>query len=363
MAGGALGGCATAPQKPLGVPIDLHRLNQAHYVQVIYTQKQSAKVTYLKKLPSPGTAPAPMACRYANTRHQRWNRGAWIWKTHALLGHPRFAAAFLDKAHRLGLDRLYLYLEGPLDIYRPLLHEAHASGMRIYALTGDPSDVENPSVVYTTIDKVEGYNRSHQLGFSGIQFDIEPYALSAFANHEQAIYERYVHLLRSIRSDIKGRLEWGVVVPFWFDQVQLHHESLIKLIMQQADNVAVMAYRTHYQNIVELANNSLCEGEALGKSVYLGIETSPIPDETHFILSTQQVLHYISYYQGRPYLNHRISSARPLIAHYTVSGSEISFYPDVEAAVRVTAKCPKYDSFAGWIINGLDEGWHVGKMH
>lgn len=356
---GILSGCAVMPSGPPGTPIDPVRLSHARYVQVIYTQRHAAKILYLKTLPSLRPAPAPMVCRDTGTLDHHLTRGAWIWKTADLLEHPRITEAFLRKARARRLNSIYLYLAGSLDNYPPLLREARRLGIRVYALAGEPSDVLHPGTVYASIDKVEQYNRAHHVGFSGIQFDIEPYALASFPNHERATYQQYVRLVKAMRAHIAGRIEWGLVVPFWFRGVRLDHQNLLRLVMSETDNVTVMAYRTHYNAIIALANDSLCEGEALHKRVYIGIETSPIPDRTNFIFSIPQVMRHLHYYHGRPYLDHRIAAAKSTTRHHFVPGSEISFYPHIAMAINMTKRHPHYASFSGWIVDGLDEGWHV----
>jgi len=356
-----LNGCAIAPQKPPGTLIDLERLSHAHYAEITYTEKHATRVQYLAHLPKPSPSLKPMSCWRDGAMHSHLNRGAWIWKTEVLLGHPRFAKAFLQKIHSLRLNRIYLYLAEPLVRYRDLLHEASALGIHTYALAGDPSDVVNTGVIRATIHDVENYNASHHLGFAGMQFDVEPYALPSFQKNKQAIYRRYARLIKTIGLEMKGQLRWGMVVPFWFDDVRVDHESLLKIVMRTADNVTVMAYRSHYRNVIALANNSLCEGKALHKNVYIGIETSPIPDETDFVFSVPQIMRYIHYYHGQPYLDRRVTTAQAPITNYTVTGSEISFYPNFSSAVQITERHPKYASFSGWILDGLDEGWHVHK--
>ncbi len=354
-----LAGCATVPERPPGTPLDGVRLKHARYLQIISSPQRAIRIAYLTALPRPHHAAAPLVCRHAAPRDRHLARGAWIWKTADLLGHPRRTKAFLRKARALRLNRLYLYLTGPLARYAPLLRAAHRLAIRVYALTGDPSNIMNPGAVSASIKAVEHYNRVHRSSFAGMQFDIEPYTLASFPNHEHAVYRRYVRLVNTIRADIGDKMDWGLVVPFWFEDIRLDHKDLLSLVMRDTDNVTVMAYRTHYKAIIALANNSLCEGDALHRNVYIGLETSPIPDRTDFVLSIRQARRYIHYYRGRPYMDRRITGAKSLIAHHVVLGSYISFYPHIATAIHMTKRYPRYTRFSGWILDGLDEEWHV----
>ncbi len=351
-----LGGCASVSQPPR-VAVNPTRFEHARYVEVTYTAHRPPSIRYLETLPAPAHRSLEGTCRPRSQPDRLQTRGVWFWKTRRLLTQARDRRRLRQEMRRLGLDRLYLEVREPLGTLAPLLREFETRGIRVVALSGEPSDIDHPRRVTAVIDAVLDFNRDHVHGFSGLQFDIEPYALPGFARHKRGDYARYARLMREIRARIGRKMKWSVVVPFWFDQVPWKQGSLLAFVLRQADAVAIMAYRSRYAGVLALARPGLCEGQRQGKPVYVGIETAPFPDEDHFFLTRREFRRHLRSSPGHLDLAGRITMADHWVYHYEVKGSALSFYSHPGRIGRLLGRSPAYTSFAGWIIEGLgDEG-------
>ena len=347
-----LGSCATLPPSP-GVPVDPDRLAQARYVEVTYISHRPPEIRYLETLPV--KAPHPRGGRSCEPRghvEQPWIRATWYWKTRHLLLQARARKRLLRSMRRLGLDQLNLEVTEPLGDLSVLVRELETRGIRVVALSGAPGDIDHPRRVEATITSVLHFNRDHARGFSGLQFDIEPYALPGFARHKRRDYLRYARLVREIRARIGGAIPWSMVVPFWFDQVPWKGQSLLTFVQRQADAVVIMAYRSRYPKVLALARPGLCEGQRLGKPVYLGIETAPLPDQDHFFLTRNDFRRELQSGRGQLDLARRITGADPLVYHYEVRGADLTFHAHPDRLRRLLGRSPAYTSFAGWILEG-----------
>jgi hypothetical protein len=254
---------------------------------------------------SPPAAPAPGATRS--------DRALWVWDTAAIIGSPTEQRALADFARRTRVTRLFLQLpdaeaqRGPsgeilLDEskWKPFLALLSGSGLAAHALVGSPSDAfpDQHKRVLATVQHVAAYNSAAAPGerFAGIHFDIEPYLLPGFRGaRRQSIVTGYLDLLAETarRASIAG-LEFGVDIPFWYDSPddltgeltlveyrgvrRFASEHVIDLV----DSVAVMTYRTSAygaDSIVALADGELRYARAKGKRVWIGFETTDLPDE------------------------------------------------------------------------------------
>ncbi len=321
------------------------------------------QISYFKHLPSsPPAIPVSPACEPRKSPPHTV-RGAWIWHVQRLLDQHGALSVLLKQVRSLHLNRLYLAVSGNLSADAPMLREIESRGITVYATLGDPSDIDHWHRVDHAVGAVLAFNRLHGHGFSGLQFDIEPYVLKGFAEHRRELYARYVRLLRKLRIRIGSSLPWSVVVPFWFDQIRWGPGNLLAVVLRQADGITIMAYRSHYRKILALARNGLCAGQLMGKSVELGVEMAPMPNQLHYFLTRRQFRRDIRNHHGHLYFAGEKPPSGRIALHYEVHGSALSFYPDMGSVARLIDRRPGYGSFGGWIIDGLKEGAHAIKNH
>ena len=355
-----LGGCvsnAPAASSP-SIELEAKPLERAKFVEFSYVDHQLKKVTYLDQPPQPEKAVPRMACTRASPApEQGRNLSAWVWRSSDLVRDNKAAEQFIQRARAHGVNEINVQIQPNLDSFEYLLDIASKSGIRVVALDGSPDDVQNPSAPLRVVREVLQYNETHQQGFSGIQFDIEPYLIESFSAQETLILDQYVQLLASLKAATTERIELAVAVPFWFGSKTLHGNNLMELIAANVDRLAIMSYRTQLSQILDIANNALCVGEKFGKPVDLGLEVTRLTDESTVVVSKAQIDTAISIQGDQVLLTRDPRDIQDVVQRVDIPASRLSFFPDTERVFEVTHSPVPYRSFHGWIINGLDEAW------
>jgi hypothetical protein len=241
------------------------------------------------------------------------HKATWVWNTAELLDDSDGQAELLDFLERDGFDRVFLQLPGvagqPSDpgelqidavAMRPLVAAFHRRGMRVYALDGYAPYAlpEFHDGVLKTVDHVIRYNRqsAEQERFYGIRYDIEPYLLPAFHGPRRAVLLQGLLELtaKSAARARSGGLAYGADIPFWYDtlsddtyeRVTVEFRGVDKPVNEHiidlADDVAIMDYRTvayGADGTIRHASGELEYAAALGKPVFVALETFELPDE------------------------------------------------------------------------------------
>ncbi len=350
--------CSSVPAISPRIAIDRSRLSRSRYVEFVYAEQRLSAIDYRKNIIH-RNAPAPhLQCKPSSTI-SRVNPvlGAWVWRSDVLLHNRNTAHRFLHEAAAHGIRNLYLQIHPDLESFAGLLNMAKGFDIKVFALTGSPDDVDDYGPALRIIDQVLAYNQSHATRFSGIQFDVEPYLLKRYSTDKHGVLERYAGLLRALHARTLGKIPFGVVVPFWFDQETVGHRNLMGIVSRNADNLAIMSYRTRIGQLLAVSNNGLCYAQMYGKPAMLGIELRHIPSETHYFIAVSQLSRYIRVSGGHSYLPKDPRQFTHYARSYTVNGSAISFYPHVGAAFRYTRSSIQYRSFSGWIMDGLGQAW------
>lgn len=260
-----------------------------------FTTKQGAS------LPPPMPPSAPL---------RSIRRAMWLWESDKLLKSPpeqRRLLAFCQN-HRI----THLFLQVPYEAQakqgqweidwepfriRPLMAQLHRIGVKVHALDGDPRYALRPwhGRVLALLQAIIRYNREvpPQERFDGIRYDIEPYLLPNFGGiRKQAILKQYLSLLAASQVLAKqANLEFGVDIPFWFDEQNEFFETatevagrpMSELVIDLVDNVGIMDYRTQAygaDGTIAHATGELQYAARRGKKVFVGLETGDLPDET-----------------------------------------------------------------------------------
>ncbi|MDH4218521.1 MAG: hypothetical protein OEW23_07060 [Candidatus Aminicenantes bacterium] len=238
------------------------------------------------------------------------HRAMWLWETKALLGNDLEQDQLVDFCRKNGMTEIFLQLpyeveekdEGRKIIWdtskaKVLLSKLHGAAIKVYALDGDPRYAfrEWHDHVVATIQSVIQFNKSVQPDerFDGLRFDNEPYLLPHFAGvQKESILRQYLDMLR-ISKKIAGsaNLEFGVDIPFWFDQkneffepiTELEGRPLTEHVIDIVDNIGIMDYRTEAygaDGIIAHALGELQYASKVGKKIFIGLETTDLPDET-----------------------------------------------------------------------------------
>jgi hypothetical protein len=261
--------------------------------------------------------PPPLSPPYATPDTEiPQQKAMWVWNTRDILASPEQQSELVAFCRRMMITHLFLQLPnesanlgaaGEIQLeegkWKPFLERLNSNGLRAYALDGSKNYAlpEWRARVLLTVDNVIRFNRSvePQQRFQGIHCDIEPHLLEGFHGPQrEKILRNYLRLLKDIAKKTRpSRLAFGADIPFWYDVPDelsgrpflLEFDGRRKLVSEHVidlvDHVGVMDYRTSAYGadaILAHAQNELAYAAQKGKQVFVGLETSELPDENLF---------------------------------------------------------------------------------
>lgn len=260
-----------------------------------------------------GAAPLPDAVVGA-APVRRLHRATWVWHTAQLIADPAARDSLIAFLERDGFDVVFLQLPDssggsrlPGEIVPdgaglgPIVGALHAAGMQVYALDGYKGYVlpAYQEGVLRTIDHVARYDAASPplQRFDGFRHDIEPHVLPGFDGpRKESLLLRYLEIteLSAARANAAG-LRYGVDIPFWYDAPDADTQEPVLVtfrgerrpvsehVIAIADDIAIMDYRTSAwgaDGTLRHAEGELAYAARLGRPVFIGLETAPLPDET-----------------------------------------------------------------------------------
>ncbi len=244
-------------------------------------------------------------------------RAMWLWETPAVTSGPDARRRLVQFCRTEGITDLFMQLpykaervderwtiSWDRERLRPLIAELHAAGVTVHALDGDPKFglPEWHGQVIATIRSIVEYNRESLPAerFDGIRYDIEPYLLPGFGGVRRTqILQHYLTIVAASQAvAAQAGLVYGVDIPAWFDErneffepvAEVEGRPLSELIIDIVDNVGIMDYRTQAygaDGTIAHAQTELRYAARRGKKVFVGLETSELPDETDFAFSSE----------------------------------------------------------------------------
>ncbi len=215
--------------------------------------------------------------------------GCWIWDSEARLESD---PSWIDFLQQRQVQVLFLQQPPRLDQrLQTLIARLHAAGMQVQALNGDRHDVlpEARPAVSERLQQLARYQQEAppECRFDGLHYDVEPYLLAGFPVRRGQVLGQYLHLVESLCE--QGRTLGLPVVfdlPFWFDQIPLElggrQASVVEHVLERADGVALMSYRTRAEEVLEITAGSRAAAARLGKPCWISLETVPLPDERSY---------------------------------------------------------------------------------
>ncbi|WP_147274678.1 hypothetical protein [Phyllobacterium bourgognense] len=296
---------------------------------------------------------------------------SWVWKPEEWQRKPGEVLAW---AKSMQLDRLYLQLDivsgqvAQPEVLGAFLVEAADLGIAVFAVEGDPGmirgDGRNNALARTgAISRFqEAATPSGRL--AGIQYDIEPYILPAYAFDRRTMWNDWSDTLKQLHALWRGKVE--VVVPFWLTD-DLYGQEAIERIRPFISSLAVMSYRTEDQAIVNVSEPWLTWGVLHGVDIVIALENGPIPDEVHrsYVRSETGTAELVRFSAADAVVlsDVPVSSKEKMIYRFnheiTVSGSRISFQgklPTLLATIdRLRSTFPAWRSFSGFALHGLKQ--------
>src|SRR5690606_26196669 len=148
----------------------------------------------------------------------------------------------------------YLQVNRDIDsmIYEEFIRKAKREGILVEALEGRPEWVykSGQEDIQKFIEWVKTYNSSvgPEASFTGLHFDIEPYALDEWTKVNKVILESWMDNLRSNEKETKGSgLQITMDVPYWLNTVHVPgtNYSMSAWLLEKFDCLVIMNYRNH----------------------------------------------------------------------------------------------------------------------
>lgn len=304
--------------------------------------------------------------RTAGRRQKTPGRGFWVWEYRHALAHPE---TVLGACRRYGCGRLLIQMPALADdaslweAYAHFLSTAPDQGIEAFALDGYPEAIYTPEALLHKVRRLRAVLAGRRL--PGIQLDIEPYLLADFFVDETGLV-RYLAVLEQIREALGAQGRLSVVIPFWFTAQTLRGRPVAFAVMDRADEVAVMSYRTEIDELRAITEDILRYGDLVGTPVWLALETRPLPVERHVVLISEPrraladayvdqtgqrlVLQRPPATDGLAWFRvHHRTTVRP--EHLTFAGQTRT---QVGAAVTAVVTSVTHPSLAGMLIHDLD---------
>ncbi|GIO99772.1 hypothetical protein J14TS5_48580 [Paenibacillus lautus] len=242
-------------------------------------------------------------------------KGTWIWDSYILKQDQDKIISF---ARIKGLTEIYLQVDRDIDpaIYEGFIRKAKSEGIQVEALEGRPEWAyrSKQEDIQKFIAWVKTYNASvgPEASFSGLHFDIEPYALSEWTKDNKTILESWMDNLRLIEKETKGSgLNIAIDVPFWLNSINVPGKdySMSAWMLEKFDCLVIMNYRNHAlgsNGIVENAQAILREASTLKKKVVVAVET----------LESKEGPRVSFYSMSSEVMEKELQSAHNQLAHY-----------------------------------------------
>ncbi len=213
-------------------------------------------------------------------------RSMWVWKTDPV-NNMIARTALLDFCDRTAVNTIYLYFgeisteKSYLDKLAQFLEEAHKRGVRVEALTGNPTWVlsENHQLTLDWIKSFLEFNkgRKKESRFDGVHLDIEPYLLSEWVSDRESIKRQHIELLKKCRQliDSYGKnFSIGLAVPIFFDKEE--NGAYERRILENVDYFALMDYYNDANNIIKNGKTHLEIAKEMKKKIFIGVETQDL---------------------------------------------------------------------------------------
>ena len=214
--------------------------------------------------------------------------GFWYWDYQSAIRDPDGMVAACRQDH---CRRLFLQLPDLRDsdqiwaAYAKLFPLGKAAGIELFALDGAPDMIDHPTILTDKLARLLALLGSGEL--PGMQLDIEPYLLDGFPD-DDTIFDRYLATITRVKAALYGQGRLSVVMPFWFTSTIHQRRPIAFAVMDAADEVAVMSYRTDVEELVAISEDALRYGGLEGVPVWLAMETTRLLPERHVLLKRER---------------------------------------------------------------------------
>ncbi len=258
---------------PFSQRLDLQRL--AHITLSVAADADVVLEECVLLSPEPAVLPTPSV-------------GFWYWDYRSAVLDP---TGMLATCRQQRCRRLVLQLPDLRDpdhlwaAYAGLFPLAKAAGIELFALDGAPDMIDHPGILIEKLTRLLPLVGTS--GFPGLQLDIEPYLLKDFPD-DDTIFDRYLATIKQVKTSLSGKGRLSIVMPFWFASTIHQRRPIAFTVMDEADDVAVMSYRTDVEELIAISDDILRYGALRSVPVWLGMETTHLLPERHVLLKRER---------------------------------------------------------------------------
>lgn len=222
----------------------------------------------------------------ASLRRDR-RRHLWIWET-AALTQAAVRDSLFAFARRKGVGTLYPNAGGVLGkddaTLARFVDAAAAQGLQVELLFGAPqwalASEHAKAVALARQAKAFTLAQDARLAAApvGIQFDVEPYSLDAYAADPQGVGSQWVDMYVVAGAALKGAgIALTACVPRWLETRSVTRggvtRPLNEWLADASDRLTLMDYVDKAKGIIDGAAGELAYADAHGKEVVVGLET------------------------------------------------------------------------------------------
>jgi len=262
-------------------------------------------------------------------------KATWIWNPDTNIS--------INKLHKYNINKVYLQVKNG---FKTTALKLSDNNITIFGLNGSPNDIYNYEHLKNDILLLSKLKASIP-NIKGYQIDVEPYILKEFQTNREDVLNAYVNMIKSLSSLCKKHnLEFSIVIPFWYHTIYNKYDNIVQTILNYADELVLMSYRSDLLKVIDISKNILRMGTFSDKNILIGIEFIKIPDEYHTrykIISKNSCITQNGFAKECKILQK--------IRSYTIKGSSISFYNQLDKLSHIDKIEIPFNSFKGFVFH------------
>lgn len=334
-----------------GIAVDKQVLKQSDYVDIVYEDGNLSYVSYLMKGDLAENEKKP-TCDLPPQNAASRSLGIWIWDYRKIASREQ---EVIEKLSRDSIKKVYLQIGNDIDALYPFLKRARSVGITVFGLDGSPDSIDDYRSLLDDVRRIKEFNRIYRdAEFSGFQVDVEPYLKKDFNVRKDYYVRRYLAMVRELREAAGNDIQLSFALPFWFDTLVAEGRPLAFQVIDAADEVVIMSYRTDYQEIVESAYEELCYASTTGKPVFLGIEINRLPDELHLVVAREEFQNVLKDGDSTGGFLPGALEGLSIRRRYEVKAEKITFFGKKHRLSAVLSEVPPFRSFSGYVIHSFE---------
>lgn len=235
-------------------------------------------------------------------------RGMWVYKTAAIqesTAEQQSLFAFCQQRRitdlfwQVHFDRTNGMKVKDQETLHVFLKAAHAAGLRIHTLGGDPvhTFTKNHDRVLAMAEALLAFNKEGE-PFDGMHLDIEPHALPQWKKADTSERCELLTQFVDVHTKVAERLHaadphclYGADIVFWLDKLKPDGSAMYpvtyrgatkdaaKLLLDVCDNVGIMSYRDKVEGkngIIALVDKTIAYADKARGRAFVGVKMADI---------------------------------------------------------------------------------------